>query len=113
MNERTVHMPRTDNLYELPPGLPIPLDDGACDHLTGMSLPAVLLASTAGRLVDLASFGGRTVVYGYPRTGRPDQKPPVGVPSACTSMGAGSAMQQSAAFPGNGRLPLDKEELSR
>ena len=94
LNERTTHMPRTDNLYEVPPGLPIPLDDGACDHLTGMPLPAVLLTSTAGHLVDLASFGGRTVVYGYPRTGRPEQEPPVGwnaIPGArgCTPQSCG------------------------
>ena len=69
-------MPRSDNLYDLPAGLPIPLDDGACDHLTGMRLPSVRLASTAGGLVDLSSFGSRTVVYAYPRTGQPDQEPP-------------------------------------
>ena len=52
------------------------------------------LASTAGRVVDLASFGGRTVAYGYPRTGRPDQEPPVGwnaIPGArgCTPQSCG------------------------
>src|SRR5262245_44434238 len=78
MEEGTAHMPRTDNLYELPHDLPVPLDDGACAHLTGISLPAVPLASTAGCVVDLTSFAGRTVVYGYPRTGRPDQEPPIG-----------------------------------
>jgi peroxiredoxin len=87
-------MPRTDNLYELPTDLPMPADDGACDHLTGMPLPAVSLTSTAGRVVDLASFGGRTVVYCYPRTGRPDQKPPPGwnaIPGArgCTPQSCG------------------------
>jgi peroxiredoxin len=94
MEERTAHMPRTDNLYKLPHDLPVPLDDGACAHLTGISLPAVPLASTAGRVVDLASFGGRTVVYGYPRTGRPDQEPPIGwnaIPGArgCTPQSCG------------------------
>ena len=94
MNERTVHMARTDDLYELPTGLPIPLDDGACDHLMGMPLPSVFLASTAGRRVDLASFGGRTVVYAYPRTGRPDREPPIGwnaIPGArgCTPQSCG------------------------
>jgi hypothetical protein len=38
MEDRTAHMPRIDNLYELPHDLPIPLDDGACNHLTGMPL---------------------------------------------------------------------------
>jgi peroxiredoxin len=94
IEERTAHMPRTDNLYELPHDLPVPLDDGACAHLTGISLPAVPLVSTAGRMVDLATLGGRTVVYGYPRTGRPDQEPPTGwnaIPGArgCTPQSCG------------------------
>ncbi len=38
-------MSRTDSLHELPEGLPIPTDDGACDHLPGMRLPPVALAS--------------------------------------------------------------------
>lgn len=33
-------MTRTDNLYALPEGLPVPEDDGACDHLLGLRLPA-------------------------------------------------------------------------
>jgi peroxiredoxin len=87
-------MPRTDNLYELPYDLPVPADDGACDHLMGMSLPSVPLSSTAGRVVDLAGLAGRTVVYCYPRTGRPDQDPPTGwnaIPGArgCTPQSCG------------------------
>jgi peroxiredoxin len=71
-------MARQDDLYELPKDLPIPLDDGACEHLTGLQLPSVPLMSTANRMVDLAKISGRTVVYCYPRTGRPDQDPPQG-----------------------------------
>jgi peroxiredoxin len=71
-------MPRTDNLYELPKGLPVPVNDGACDHLLGMKLPSAPLLSTAGHRVDLASLSGRIVVYCYPRTGRPDQPIPTG-----------------------------------
>ena len=67
-------MPRSDDLYELPENLPVPVDDGACDHLPGMRLPSVPLRSTAGRMVDLAALSGRTVLYCYPRTGRPDQE---------------------------------------
>jgi peroxiredoxin len=36
------------------------------------------LRSTAGRDVDLKALPGRTVVYIYPRTGRPDQELPDG-----------------------------------
>jgi hypothetical protein len=88
-------MPRTDNLYALPTDLPMPPDDGACDHLTGMPLPAVSLTSTAGRVVDLANLGGRTVVYCYPRTGRPDQEPP---PGWNAIPGAGGCTPQSCGF---------------
>jgi len=71
-------MPRTDNLYELPPDLPVPVDDGACDQLSGMSLPSVSLTSTDGQAVDVSRLRGWTIVYGYPRTGRPDQEIPKG-----------------------------------
>ena len=66
-------MARTDDLYTLPQGLPVPRDDGACAHLTGMKLPSIALRATDGAMVDLSRFPGRTVVYCYPRTGRPDQ----------------------------------------
>src|SRR5215207_1092126 len=69
-------MAREDNLYELPEGLPIPVDDGASDHLPGTRLPSVPLRSTAGNGVDLASLTGRTVVYCYPRMSRPDKEMP-------------------------------------
>lgn len=86
---------RSDNLYELPKDLPVPQDDGACHHLTGMRLPRLALASTAGRSVDLSALEGRTVVYVYPRTGRPDRKSPTGwneIP------GARGCTPQSCAF---------------
>jgi peroxiredoxin len=71
-------MASTDNLYELPPGLPVPIDDGACDHLPGARLPAVSLASTSGRTVNLGALPELTVIYCYPRTGRPDVEIPKG-----------------------------------
>jgi len=64
---------RTDNLYELPTDLPVPVDDGAARHLPGLALPPIVLPSTnAGsvRLDDAAI--SLAVVYCYPRTGRPD-----------------------------------------
>ena len=88
-------MARSDNLHELPRNLPVPQDDGACDHLTGMKLPAVVLPSTRGRAVDLSTLRGTTVIYIYPRTGRPDQEVPTGwneIP------GARGCTPQSCAF---------------
>jgi peroxiredoxin len=71
------------------------VDDGACAHLAGLAMPAIPLRSTAGGLVDLSRLGGSTVVYIYPRTGRPDRDPPAGwndIP------GARGCTPQSCAF---------------
>ena len=87
-------MPRTDNVYELPSGLPEPHDDGACAHLRGMRLPPMQLAATDGSTVDLSALRGWYVVYAYPRTGRPDEESPAGwdaIPGArgCTPQTCG------------------------
>lgn len=83
------------SLNELPADLPVPDDDGACDHLSGMQLPSVPLPATDGGVIDLAALTGRTVVYCYPRTGRPDEPLPTGwneIP------GARGCTPQSCAF---------------
>ncbi len=59
------------NYLELPENLPIPQDDGAARHLSGMKLPDLALAATDGSEVNLRRLKGRTVVYLYPRTGVP------------------------------------------
>jgi peroxiredoxin len=83
----------------LPADLPIPADDGACRHLPGMVVPSIPLAATDGTTVDLAapldaSGPERTVVYAYPRTGRPGVPLPEGwdaIPGArgCTPESCG------------------------
>ena len=58
----------------LPEGLPVPVDDGAADHLPGSGVPAVTLPSTLGGGLDLGETAReRVVVYVYPRTGTPGQ----------------------------------------
>ena len=69
---------RTDNIYSLPDNLPVPEDDGACDHLLYKKIPSINLSATNGNTVNLANIGKTTVVFCYPRTGRPDQNPPIG-----------------------------------
>jgi peroxiredoxin len=61
----------------LPPGLPVPTDDGATRHLPGMPVPAVALSTTAGADILIGDVGPdlRRVVYAYPRTGRPGEAP--------------------------------------
>ncbi|HEY4098798.1 MAG TPA: peroxiredoxin [Baekduia sp.] len=64
---------------QLPADLPAPTDDGAADHLPGLALPAISLASTSGGTVALDELGaGRTVLYIYPMTGRPGEALPDG-----------------------------------
>ena len=59
---------------QLPAGLPVPVDDGAAAHLIGTLIPDIQLQATDGRLVSLARLGNsRTIVYAYPRTGRPGE----------------------------------------
>jgi peroxiredoxin len=82
------------NPMVLPDNLPAPHDDGAARHLTGMTLPDLPLAATDGAKVNLAALKGRTVVYVYPRTGRPGQALPTGwdgIPGArgCTPQSCG------------------------
>src|SRR2546428_2560916 len=61
---------------ELPPNLPVPVDDGACDELPGKRFPPLGLPSTSGGRVDLSKLAGRVVVYCYPHTGRPGEATP-------------------------------------
>lgn len=53
--------------------IPAPVDDGGARHLEGLRLPDLPLPATDGRVVSLGKLSGRSVVYAYPRTGRPDQ----------------------------------------
>src|SRR5215831_173289 len=63
---------------QLPGNLPVPADDGAARHLVGLRLPSLRLAATDGSEIDLAALKGCTVLYIYPRTGRPGVEPPDG-----------------------------------
>jgi peroxiredoxin len=65
-------MAQNDSFMQLPADLPVPLDDGACDHLPGMKVPSIALSSTQGSMVDLSEPSSeRIIVYAYPRTGQP------------------------------------------
>ncbi|MDJ1008835.1 MAG: peroxiredoxin [Paracoccaceae bacterium] len=75
--------------------LPEPEDDGAADHLPGLALPSIALASTGGDPVDLAALPGLTILYIYPKTGQPGTEMPDGwdmIP------GARGCTPQSCAF---------------
>ena len=79
---------------ELPKDLPVPADDGACDHLSSLTLPSINLSATSGRAVNLAELPGWVVIYCYPMTGRPGVPLPDGwdqIPGArgCTPQSCG------------------------
>lgn len=79
----------------LPEGLPIPVDDGACSHLLGLSLPSLSLPATTGQLVNLGALSGRVVIYCYPMTGQPGHA----LPAAWNEIpGARGCTPQSCAF---------------
>jgi len=78
-------------LFPLPPGLPVPEDDGAADHLVGRELPALVLDSSQGE-VDVRDFD---VVYIYPRSGRPGRDL---LPGWDETPGARGCTPQSCAF---------------
>jgi peroxiredoxin/hemoglobin-like flavoprotein len=83
------------SLADLPMDLPIPLDDGACDHLIEVSLPSVALHSTQGRQIDLSVIPGYVVLYCYPMTGQPG----VPLPNGWEQIpGARGCTPQSCAF---------------
>jgi peroxiredoxin len=81
----------THDVYTLPPGLPVPEDDGAADHLVGLRLPDLVLASSQGE-VSMRDFD---VVYVYPRSGRPGV--PL-LPGWDETPGARGCTPQSCAF---------------
>ena len=84
------------DLLSVPADLPVPQDDGAARHLPGMAVADVPLPATDGSQVRLARFAGRTVVYAYPRTGRPGE--PSLVPDWEAIPGARGCTPQSCGF---------------
>jgi peroxiredoxin len=62
------------NPYVLPANLPVPVDDGAADHLVGLELPDLVLPSSLGD-VNVREYD---VIYVYPRSGKPGVPLPPG-----------------------------------
>lgn len=90
---------RTDNLLSVPDDLPVPQDDGACDHLRGLTLPSIALQATSGARIDLSNDTSPwIVVYCYPRTGQPDKEPPGGMTAWNAIPGARGCSPQSCAY---------------
>ena len=87
------------DLTKLPDDLPIPEDDGACNHLTNFIIPPISLPNQDGnflRLNRLDTF--RIVLYCYPMTGRPDKPLP---PNWDSIPGARGCTLQTCSFRDN------------
>lgn len=67
-----------DVLSSIPEDLPIPANDGMCEHLENMWLPDISLMSTDDQKINLSSLSGWNVVFCYPMTGRPGFSIPEG-----------------------------------
>ena len=80
----------------LPPRLPEPEDDGAADHLPGLKLPDLRLPATDGSLVRLDKTELPLVVYAYPYTARPGDRP--FTEAGTSSPAPGAAPLRRAAF---------------
>jgi peroxiredoxin len=83
----------------LPSGLPVPQNDGAADHLTGMRVPSLTLQSTRGELDLAEEAAGLLVLYVYPRTGRPGVEP---TPEWDETPGARGCTPQSCGYRDHG-----------
>ncbi|KAK4987352.1 hypothetical protein LTR66_005474 [Elasticomyces elasticus] len=78
-----------------PADLPVPKDDGACDHLRGSQLPPVSLVATSGSKIDPSTLRGLTILFCYPRTGAPNET----VPDSWNSIpGARGCTPQACSF---------------
>ncbi len=66
------------NYNQLPPDLPVPVDDGSANHLVGMKLPNISLKSTRGDSINVGKIKGKLVIYCYPMTGQPNVPLPEG-----------------------------------
>ena len=65
------------NLSILPKDLPVPIDDGKCDHLLNSRIPNISLPNQDGNELKLnRNDTFRIILYCYPMTGSPNKKLP-------------------------------------
>lgn len=97
----------SENIALLPEGLPVPIDDGSCNHLPGLPLPDVKLKATDGTVISLKNKQELLVIYLYPMTGPSEIPLPAGwdeipgargcTPQACSFRNHYNELQQLGA----------------
>ncbi|MEY4206499.1 MAG: hypothetical protein RL255_336 [Actinomycetota bacterium] len=68
----------SNNYLDLPDNLPVPIDDGAAQHLVGMKFPDVEIRSTSNQFINPGKLPGLNVLFCYPMTGVPGVPLPEG-----------------------------------
>lgn len=88
-----------NDLLRVPADLPVPQDDGATDHLRGRRYPEdVALVATSGRVVRLSDLAGVTVLFIFPRMGRPEREPVGGIDAWNAIAGARGCTPQACSY---------------
>ncbi|KAI4725686.1 thioredoxin-like protein [Aureobasidium sp. EXF-10728] len=78
-----------------PSNIPVPTDDGACNHLPGMTIPPLSLRATNDTSIKISSLQGLVIIFCYPRTGGPGET----IPDAWNSIpGARGCTPQACSF---------------
>jgi peroxiredoxin len=85
----------SNDVYSLPPDLPMPVDDGAADHLLGTMVPQLTLESSQGPVSLRELSRELLVLYVYPRAARPGRP---SLPGWDAIPGARGCTPQSCAF---------------
>ncbi len=68
-----------EDLTKLPDNLPQPNNDGASDHLFGMTIPTIKLPSTKDKLLDLSKINAHYIIlYFFPMMSIPEKSLPSG-----------------------------------
>ena len=66
-----------EEFTKLPEGLPQPVDDGASDHLLGMTIPDTILPSTKNSILELSKIDSRyKILYFFPMIAIPGENMP-------------------------------------
>ena len=67
----------SENFTKLPKNLPIPEDDGACNHLLGEKISTIILPDTRGNFQNLAKSSlDYLILYFFPMMGIPGKELP-------------------------------------
>ncbi len=69
----------SEHLTTFPKNLPQPHNDGACDHLLGLTIPSIILSSTNGDSIDISKIDTNfEILYFFPMMAISEKSIPTG-----------------------------------